>query len=381
MIRIVDVETSVYRYPLATPVQTSFGIMNDRPMIVTRLTSAEGITGWGEIWCNFPNVGAEHRARLVQHVLAPLLMSGQHENAEAGFDHLTRATWVLGLQTGEQGPLAQSIAGLEIALADIEGKLKNLPIWKLFGGTTNAVPAYASGINPTNPQATVERAIREGFDAFKLKIGFGSDRDLENLRSLRDLIGPDSDLMVDANQAWNIEQAHQMLVPLAAFNLQWLEEPIAADRPQEEWQRLRKMASMPLAAGENIYRQDQFDAVVDADILGVVQPDLAKWGGLSKTIPLARAIRASGTRYCPHYLGGGIGLVASAHALAAAGGDGMLEVDINPNPLRTEFAGELFSHQSDEKDNTGPKMAYLGDDAGLGYTPNLDALAEFKVQF
>jgi L-alanine-DL-glutamate epimerase-like enolase superfamily enzyme len=187
--------------------------------------------------------------------------------------------------------------------------------------------------------------------------------------------------MVDANQAWNIEQAHQMLAPLAAFNLQWLEEPIAADRPQEEWQRLREMASMPLAAGENIYRQDQFDAVMDADILGVVQPDLAKWGGLSKTIPLARAIRASGKRYCPHYLGGGIGLVASAHALAAAGGDGMLEVDINPNPLRTEFAGELFSHQSDVKDNTGPKMAYLGDNAGLGYTPNLDALAEFKVQF
>ena len=75
MIRIDRLEASVYRYPLATPVQTSFGLMRDRPMVVVKLTGRDGVVGWGEIWCNFPNVGAEHRARLAEHVIAPILLA------------------------------------------------------------------------------------------------------------------------------------------------------------------------------------------------------------------------------------------------------------------------------------------------------------------
>ena len=75
-------------------------------------------------------------------------------------------------------------------------------------------------------------------------------------------------------------------------------------------------------------------AIAD-NVLAVIQPDLAKWGGLSRTIPVARDTRAVGRRYCPHYLGSGIGLVASAHALITVGGEGLLEVDFNPNPLRS----------------------------------------------
>ena len=97
MIRIDRLEASVYRYPLATPVQTSFGLMRDRPMVVVKLTGRDGVVGWGEIWCNFPNVGAEHRARLAEHVIAPLLLARDFDSPEAAFDHLTGSTWVLGL--------------------------------------------------------------------------------------------------------------------------------------------------------------------------------------------------------------------------------------------------------------------------------------------
>ena len=162
-----------------------------------------------------------------------------------------------------------------------------------------------------------------------------------------------------------------MLEKLAPFKLAWLEEPIAADRPEPEWRSIRDLAGMPLAAGENVQGDDQFATWLRSDILSVVQPDLAKWGGLSRTVPVARQIIASGKRYCPHYLGGGIGLVASAHALAAVGGDGMLEVDINANPLRSDLVGDLLSKQKG--------MACLGDAPGLGYEPDLEPLRKYRV--
>ena len=371
MIKITELDVMVYRFPLATPVQTSFGLMQDRPMVLVKLTSDEGITGWGEIWCNFPNVGAEHRAHLVTSVFAPLVLSKDHATAEAAFDFLTESTWVLGLQTGEFGPLAQCIAGIEIALSDIYAKQKDMPLWKLYGGQTSEVPVYASGINPTNPADIASKAIDLGYRGLKLKIGFGERTDCENLATLSHLAGDKVDLMVDANQAWNLNQALTMLDALAKFDLKWLEEPIAADRPQDEWRHLQKAASMPLAAGENIQGDKEFNIVINQDVLAVIQPDLAKWGGLSKTVPIARNIISAGKRYCPHYLGGGIGLVASAHALAAVGGDGILEVDINPNPLRTELVGDMLS--------ITPGIASLGSLPGLGFEPDLAPLKKYQV--
>ena len=371
LINISTIDVFVYRYPLETPVQTSFGTMLSRPMVIVKITDVDGIIGWGEIWCNFPNVGAEHRARLIDQLFAPLILSKNFKNAEHAFDYMTEKTWILGLQTGEKGPLAQCIAGLEIALCDIEGKQKNLPIWKLFGGTNDSVSTYASGINPNNPEVLVSESIALGYDSFKLKIGFNNDLDLRNLSAVRQIIGLNGTLLADANQAWSINEISKKLNMLEPFNLKWLEEPIAADRPLSEWKIVKKNATMAIAAGENIQGQSSFDEIIKNNVLDVIQPDLAKWGGLSKTIPLARQIIGSGKLYCPHYLGGGIGLVASAHALAAVGGNGMLEVDINPNPLRSEMVGDMFA--------STPAKATLGMNAGLGYEPNLAAIKNYQV--
>src|SRR5690606_8972658 len=117
----------------------------------------------------------------------------------------------------------------------------------------------------------------------------------------------------------------------------WLEEPLRVDRPFEEWRALSRDAAIPLAAGENYLGLDMFQAGIDAGFLQVVQPDLAKWGGISGCLPVIQAVRAAGLRYCPHYLGAGIGLMASAHVLAAVDGmghGGLLEIDSNDNPDR-----------------------------------------------
>lgn len=115
-IQIKKAESFVYRSPVREPVQTSFGIMHDRPAVAVRIEDQDGYVGWGEIWCNFPSVGAEHRARLFDSVVAPILLEKVWPTPTAAFEELTNRLHILGIQCGEPGTIAQAIAGTDIAL-------------------------------------------------------------------------------------------------------------------------------------------------------------------------------------------------------------------------------------------------------------------------
>jgi L-alanine-DL-glutamate epimerase-like enolase superfamily enzyme len=371
-LKLARVETFVYRAPIDTPVQTSFGTMRDRPAVFVRITDTDGATGWGEVWCNFPTVGAEHRARLVQSVFVPLLEGKSFASPEMAFLALTAQTEVLAIQSAEPGPVAQCIAGLDIALWDLHARRLGQPLWKLLGGKSAVIRVYASGLNPTAPEKLAAERLADGYRAFKLKIGFGLERDVANLKALRGVIG-DLPLMVDANQAWDLATATQMAAALEAFDLGWLEEPLRADRPWAEWEALAAKTPIRLAAGENLASFSGFEAALESHALGVVQPDLAKWGGFTGCLTVAKKILAHRTRYCPHYLGAGIGLLASAHLLAAVGGDGMLEIDANPNPLRTLTCGPLAQVHNGE--------TRLNDTPGLGLMPDPTELRAYAVAY
>jgi D-galactarolactone cycloisomerase len=372
VIKLKSVEVSVYRYPLETIVQTSFGTMYDRPMVLVKLTDEDDFAGVGEVWCNFPAVGAEHRARLIESVFKPLLTGKLFDGPAKAFDLLTKKTWVLGLQTGEFGPIAQCIAGIDIAFHDLMARRDKTPLWKYLGGVSDSVKTYASGINPTNAEKTAETALEAGHQALKLKIGFDLAQDIQNIKSLRALLGKKGQLMVDANQAWTVNEAKEMMQKIAAYDIKWLEEPIHADRPDDEWRSVKASGNTPLAGGENIMGDRHFNRLIEAGYLSVIQPDLAKWGGLTETVPVARKIIAAGIRYCPHYLGGGIGLLASAHALAAVGGNGVLEFDINKNPLRSIFVDACFK--------TSSSLMKLGDSPGLGVEVDFRDISKYRVQ-
>ena len=204
--KIRKLDALCFRYPLSTPVVTSFGRMNDRPALFVRAEDEDGNCGWGEVWANFPAVGAEHRARLINEMLAPMLDRRAIEHPSEVFDYLTAATAVLALQSGEHGPFAQAIAGVDIALWDLFARRAKQPLWRMLGATSGRMRAYASGINPDGCVAVAEAAMRRGHRAFKLKIGFGPERDRENLRNLRRLIG-DMKLAVDVNQGFSLGQA------------------------------------------------------------------------------------------------------------------------------------------------------------------------------
>jgi D-galactarolactone cycloisomerase len=365
------IEAFVFRCPIATPVRTSFGTMHDRPAVFVRVEDHDGATGWGEVWCNFPSCGAEHRAKLIDTVMAPLLASRAFDGPAEAFDWLTERTAVLAIQSGEPGPMAQVIAGIDLALWDLCARRAGQPLWRYLGGKHDGVGVYASGINPDRPQDLAAARLAEGYRAFKLKIGFGRERDLANLAAMREVLGPGLPLMTDANQAWSLDEARGMAPQLEAFNLGWLEEPLRADRPWHEWQQLSQATGIPLAAGENIAGPAAFNAAIAQGVLSVLQPDSAKWGGISGCWPVIARGQAAGLRYCPHYLGGGIGLLHSAHLLAAAGGSGILEIDANPNPLRTALAPALS--------RVTEGRCSLGEQPGIGVEPDLSAVAQLAA--
>ena len=279
---------------------------------------------------------------------------------------------MLAIQSGEPGPVAQCLAGIDMALWDLAARAKEQPLYRHLGAAeaVRHVPVYASGLNPDRPEQLAEKKKAEGHRAFKLKVGFGRQRDLANLAALRRVLGEDAALMIDANQAWDLGTASSMSHAIAPFHPLWLEEPMRADAPVAQWQQLARVSPTPLAAGENM-RGEEFNPAIGAGWVRVLQPDVGKWGGFSGCAGVGRAALAAGLRFCPHWLGGGIGLVASLHLLAAVGGDGLVEVDANPNPLR-EMMVAPFPALADGR------MA-IPQGAGLGVVPDLAALRAFEV--
>lgn len=369
-IQPVSVEAFAYRVPISNPIKVSFGTFRDRPMVLVRIVDRDGAEGWGEIWCNWPAVGAEHRARLAID-LGERLIGRAHGSPEAAFAALSAELEVLVLQTGEIGPIAQVIAGFDIALWDLAARRQHLPLYRALGGEPRSTLAvYASGINPDEPERFAADRHAEGHRAFKLKTGFDNVRDLRNLRAMRETLGPDVVLTCDANQALTRDAAIAFAKAAAPLDLRWFEEAIRVDAPPEDWRALADASPIPLAGGENL-QGTQFDDAIADRVLQVIQPDVTKWGGVTGNARVARAAVRAGKRYCPHFFGGGVSLLASLHVLAAAGGTGLLEFDCHPNAGRELVVGSLLPVRDGRVPvPTGP---------GLGATPDVAALEPYRT--
>jgi L-alanine-DL-glutamate epimerase-like enolase superfamily enzyme len=371
-VALVKAEVFMVKVQVDSPVRTSFGTMKDRPSVLIRLEDKDGVHGWGEVWCNFPDGGAEHRANLIVKILLPLLKTQNEIDVTQIFSFLTQETHILKIQCGEPGPISQCIAGIDIAAWDLIARKCNQSLHKLLNRkSVEKVPVYASGISPQKALETVKTSRGQGHCAFKLKIGFGDKIDLQNILQIAGQLLPNEVLMLDANQAWNLHEAKDFAAKISNVPIEWLEEPLSADRPVEEWAELSSKVPFPLAAGENIQGMEDFENTISAGHVLVIQPDLCKWGGVSGCLKVAGKAIEAGRRYCPHYLGGGIGLLASAHVLAAAGGGGLLEVDVNHNPLREGLAMP-FPEISNG-------FLFLPSGSGLGVEPDPKVIDEHLV--
>lgn len=366
-----QLEVFSYAMPCERPVPMAIGTMTHRAALLIRITDEDGVEGWGEVWCNWPSFGSPHRVHWLTEILSPKLMGASFDNPDTLSEELHRAVWKLALQSGEFGPVVQCLAGVNVALWDLHARRAGQPLYRLLGGESNRVPAYASGIDPDTCVHMGMDAVRAGFKALKLKVGFDLDTDLSNLKSLRQAVGDEVDIMLDANQAWNLEEAQAACRLFEPFNPAWIEEPLSADAPQHEWRALASGTTLPVAAGENLRSPVDFEDALAGGYLDIVQPDLAKWGGISGCREIAQKTIDRGMRFLPHYFGAGVGLIATAHLIAAMNCDALLELDVNPNALRTLTAGPIGEAQQG--------AILLSDEPGLGVRPDLKALEEFRV--
>lgn len=366
---VAAVRLRVFRSPVVDGVAMSFAPMGHRAMAVVEVELADGSRGLGETWVNYPAWAWRERAATVAEGIAPLLVGRTLASPAEAHTLLGAALRPLGRQWGAPGPVHQAISGADTALWDIAARHAGVPLSALLGGPDRPaeLPVYASSLGPHDVASTAERCAAAGHTAVKVKLGFGPDRDLENLRTARRVLGDGVRLYGDANQAWTLEEALAIAPALRDAGLEWLEEPLAGDHPGELAQ-LRRRGGLPLATGENLYGAAAFAPYLEQGSVDIVQPDLSKVGGPTEYLRVAALAAAGGTTVNPHLYNGAVATAATLQVAAAVPATTAVEWDVRANRLREAVDHLLTDHGT----------VRVPDRPGLGVDLDLDALSDLE---
>lgn len=338
---IVEVGWLWCSVPLDRPVRTSFGTMCERHTLLVTVITDDGTVGLGETWTNFPSWAPRERIATLEEGVRPLVRGRTVEDVRAFTTTVLAEIEPLARQWGARGPLYQAVSGLDIALWDAAARRSGRSIAAMIADGSEPgsdVRVYASGLGPVEPARLAERLLEAGIDAFKLKVGFGARIDERNLADLR-AMAPNALLAVDANQGWTLEEALAFREQLERYDVAWVEEPLPID-DLDGLIELSQRLPQPISLGENAYGCRELSRLVTHGIAQILQPDVAKNGGISAALDVFDLADEHGIGVVPHYLGGAIGQIASVHLVAGRAPDTLLELDANPNPLREELLVE-----------------------------------------
>ncbi len=315
--KIFDVQLRNYRLPFLNSFSTAHSIMTAREGIIVQVTTRQGISGIGEI-APLPAFGGGSLAD-ARKLLPALVARLHHRTLHEALD--------LVLAEGKAGTKAAStLCGLEIALLDLIGKAEGCGVCTLLSPAGSApraaVPVnYVIGARATEAAiATARDARRNGFRCVKLKVGWGVSvqEEIERIAAVRDAIGPAMHLRLDANEAWNLEEAINILSQCVPYDIQYIEQPLKA-HDLAGMRTLRQAIPIPIAADEALHSLESARLVLDseaADIL-VIKPQLA--GGLRVGQQIIQNATERGIRsVITSTLEAGIGLVAALHLAAAS---------------------------------------------------------------
>ncbi len=296
---IASVQADHYRVPLPVAVSDStHGVMAAFELITVRLRDRDGVEGLGYTYTVGAGGGAVHD--LIRRDLAPLLTGGDETRIEA----LWQKMWWALHYVGRGGLAVHAISAIDTALWDLLAKRSEEPLWRLLGGHEPRVPAYAGGIDLQYPLEQLLRQTEDnlarGFRAIKMKVG--RDRlseDAARVKAMRELLGPDIPLMVDANMRWSVEQAIRAARAFAPYDVFWLEEPTIPDDVPGHARILRE-GGLPIAAGENLHTIYEFQALIAAGGVAFPEPDLSNCGGVSAWLKVARLAEAANLPVTSH---------------------------------------------------------------------------------
>lgn len=346
----------------------ALGRMPTRPALLVRVGDGQGYVGWGEVWANFPPRANTHKAHVIEDVIAPRLKGFAFTEPAETDAFLRGALSTYFLHVGQRRVFEHILAGIDMALWDLALRSAGRTFAAHMGLAEASAATYASSINPPDLERLMRLHADWGQSQFKLKLGFDDAADRAFVRKAAALRPLGTRIMVDTNQTWDVPQAQAMLRSLEEFEPLFAEEPIPADAGYADWERLARSTSIPLAGGENIYGVDEFLRMTDAG-LRFVQPDVAKWGGVSGALALADALPA-GVALWPHFMGTAVGQVAALSVAAAVGAAATCEMDVNDNPLRTHLCGDILGI-------CGGRVA-LPDAPGIVVPPACGRLEEFR---
>jgi L-alanine-DL-glutamate epimerase-like enolase superfamily enzyme len=273
--------------------------------LLVRVTASNGLIGWGEAFWG----GWQAAQAAIEHWIAPLAV-GQNIG-EPLFARFERALH----NFGRSGPFIYALAGLDLALWDLRGKLEGVPVHALLGGKKrDRVEVYASllayGGHVENVKRNVARALERGYRHIKLH-----EKTTEAVAATRETTGPGVPIMVDVNCAWLPEAAYDAVMAMKPYDPLWVEEPIWPAEDVDSLGKLRKATGVPLAAGENATGQLEFARLAAAGI-DYLQPSAVK-NGITAQWEICRRAEESGATCVPHSPYFGPGYLATLHILAA----------------------------------------------------------------
>ena len=317
----------------------ALGQMPVRPALLIKLVDKDGCFGWGEIWSNFPPRANLHKAHLMEDVVSKHLIGSQFATPQELIDRLRAILSVYFLHIGQREVFEHILAGIDTAAWDLCLRKADVSFAE-FMDIPQQAQCYASSLNPGDLSDRLSRHTDLGQTEFKLKIGFEANDDVKFVADAASRLPENSHLMIDSNQSWDVVSAGRILARLEEFDLLFAEEPIRADCPVKEWEKLAIQTNIALAAGENIYGVPHFLEMAEAGVK-FLQPDVAKWGGVSGALELAKKMPDNCVLW-PHFMGSAVGQQAGLAISAAIGQASKCEMDVNENALRSELCRDAL---------------------------------------
>jgi L-alanine-DL-glutamate epimerase-like enolase superfamily enzyme len=301
--------------------------------LYVRVDTDAGITGWGEA---FGFAASPLTREAIVRVVAPLCVGRECDDVPTFMADLRRKVHAM----GRHGPVSFALAGIDIALWDIAGKARGVPVHRLLGtASRDRIPTYASLLRYGKPDLVArytEQAVARGYKAIKLH-----EHLVETVAPGREAAGPDIALLVDTNCAWGADEAIVMARKLQRYDLAWLEEPIDPVDDYDALARLRRETHMTIAAGENIGHAAEARGAIERGALDIFQPSVTKIGGIVAMRQAIAVAQALGVRVTPHSPYFGPGLIATLHVIAADLPEAMCErfyCELEATPLGDAIA-------------------------------------------
>lgn len=371
--KIRDVLSFPVSYRLERPFANSSERHQRRSTTLVKIISDEGLAGWGEAYG--PPLGV---SRFIETYLKPRLI---------GEDPFRLEYLWFKLQTHKGIPKG-AMGGIDLALWDLKARAMNVPVYELLGGRNcELITPYATGFffcedvpdSTKYLEAEVEEVLSKKFQALKMKIGFGKNRDIMRMTRVRELAGDKMDIMVDANQAYDFMTCLELIPCLRDLKIRWLEEPMPW-HSFEGYKELRKKVPFAIAGGEAEYDYQGFLEVIREHIVDVIQPDLAASGGFTNSRRVAILAEAFQVDFQPHVFGTILALPAAVQLMASITNNQpwmlfprpvLLEWDTTPNPMTTDLVKAPLKLSSG--------VLHVPKEIGIGVEVNEEAIKNYLI--